>query len=205
MSSSHLTVHVQPKDEQALAALQHFVDCVKTRAFAAIEQMDEQQVLADIEDDFNTDMQASVQDGTLRMKFETSTSFETEGFVQFLHGAGAVDVEISIFNSQVGEFDFYKNEDYFSDYDEVQWNWLQNPEPRFEGEYVVISGTFDNRDREGVEQFIQDYGGTVQKSVNGKTTLLVTGKNPGASKVSKALALSIRTLSESQMRDWLEH
>lgn len=205
MSSSHLTVHAQPKDEQALATLQHFVDCVKTRAFAAIEQMDEQQVLADIEDDFNTDMQASVQGGIVRMKFETCTSFETEGFVQFLHSAGAVDVEISIFNSQVGEFDFYKNEDYFSDYDEVQWNWLQNPEPQFEGEYVVVSGTFDNRDREGVEQFIQDYGGTVQKAVSGKTTLLVIGKNPGASKVSKALVLGIRTLSESQMRDWLEH
>jgi NAD-dependent DNA ligase len=205
MSSSNLTLHAQPKDEQALAALRHFVACVKNRAFSEIEQMDTQEALSDIEEYFNTEIQASELDGIMRMKFETFTSFESEGFVQFLQDIGAADVEISVFDSQVGEFYFYKNEDCLSDYNEAEWNWLKNPQPQFDDEYVVVTGTFENRSREGIEVFIQDYGGTVQKTVNGKTTLLVIGKNPGASKVSKALALGIRTLSEGQMRDWLEH
>ena len=69
------------------------------------------------------------------------------------------------------------------------------------GKSYIISGTIDGYDREGAEDALRDLGATVTSTVTKTTTALITGKNPGKSKLEKAEKLEIPILSES---DFLE-
>lgn len=60
------------------------------------------------------------------------------------------------------------------------------------GQTFVITGSFVGLTREEVAKIITDRGGNVSTSVSGKTTCLLSGEEPGASKVAKALKLGIR-------------
>ena len=55
-----------------------------------------------------------------------------------------------------------------------------------EGATFVISGTIGGFSREEAQAAIEARGGKSTSSVSGKTTALVVGESPGASKVSKA-------------------
>ncbi len=61
---------------------------------------------------------------------------------------------------------------------------------------VVVSGTLDGFDRESAERAIKDRGGKSPGSVSKKTFALVVGRDPGASKVSKAEELGVPILDE---------
>ena len=72
------------------------------------------------------------------------------------------------------------------------------------GKAVVVTGTLDGFDRDGAERAIKDRGGKSPGSVSAKTFALVVGREPGASKVTKAQELGIPVLDEAAFVRLLE-
>jgi DNA ligase (NAD+) len=72
------------------------------------------------------------------------------------------------------------------------------------GKAVVVTGTLDGYTRDGAEAAITDRGGKSPGSVSKKTTALVIGASPGASKVTKAEALGIPVLDQAGFEHLLE-
>lgn len=62
------------------------------------------------------------------------------------------------------------------------------------GKAVVVTGTLDGFTREEAESAIKDRGGKSPGSVSAKTYAVVVGREPGASKLTKAEALGIPVL-----------
>jgi NAD-dependent DNA ligase len=93
--------------------------------------------------------------------------------------------------------------EYFEDYADGIWQWLTSPNAGFAGEHVVVTGAFSDYTRPELEELLREQGATIQKSVNGKTTLLVVGSKPGADKTSKAEALGVRTMEEEEVLELL--
>jgi len=69
-------------------------------------------------------------------------------------------------------------------------------ERTLDGRSVVVTGTLDDMTREEAEAAIAARGGKSPGSVSKKTFAVVVGDAPGASKVSKAEALGIRSSEE---------
>ena len=204
MSSLCLKIYAQPKDPDSLEKIQQFIALVEASDYAAIEAMDAEDALYDVDDILNTHIESSTTDGVVYMAFESSSSLEVEVLVDFLHNLGASEVEISAFSTQVGEYFFLKNDgEYLSDYSDAEWQWLPNPQAGLAGEHVVVTGTFEDHDRAVMEELVVEQGGKVQQSVNAKTTLLVVGSKPGKSKVDKANALGIRKITEAEFFELL--
>jgi NAD-dependent DNA ligase len=65
-----------------------------------------------------------------------------------------------------------------------------------EDEYVVFTGKMRFGSRDEMEELAAEYEANVQKSINKKTTLLVVGEKPGASKLKKAEELGIKVIDE---------
>ena len=72
------------------------------------------------------------------------------------------------------------------------------------GKAIVVTGTLDGFDRDGAERAIKERGGKSPGSVSAKTFALVVGREPGASKVTKAESLGIPMLDEDGFRHVLE-
>lgn len=72
------------------------------------------------------------------------------------------------------------------------------------GKVVVISGTLDGYTRDEAEAAVTDRGGKSPGSVSKKTTALVLGESPGASKVTKAESLGIPILDQAGFEQLLE-
>jgi DNA ligase (NAD+) len=64
------------------------------------------------------------------------------------------------------------------------------------GKAVVVTGTLDGWSREEAEAAIKDRGGKSPGSVSAKTFAVVVGREPGASKLTKAESLHIPILDE---------
>ena len=62
------------------------------------------------------------------------------------------------------------------------------------GKNIVVTGTLDGYTRDRAEAAITDRGGKSPGSVSKKTTALVIGELPGASKVTKAETLGVPVL-----------
>lgn len=73
-----------------------------------------------------------------------------------------------------------------------------------EGLIVVVTGTLDGFTRDGAEAAIKGRGGKSPGSVSKKTTAVVVGAGPGASKVTKAEELGIPILDEPGFLHLLE-
>jgi DNA ligase (NAD+) len=61
----------------------------------------------------------------------------------------------------------------------------------------VITGTFTKYSREDIEKMIKTNGGSVQSTVNQKTSFLILGTDPG-SKLSKATKFGIKNITLDQ-------
>lgn len=62
---------------------------------------------------------------------------------------------------------------------------------------IIVTGSFATpKRREELEQMVAENGGKLQSSVNNKTTFVVAGLKPGASKVKKAEQLGVQIISE---------
>jgi DNA ligase (NAD+) len=72
------------------------------------------------------------------------------------------------------------------------------------GKAVVVTGTLEGFSREEVEAAIKDRGGKSPGSVSAKTLAVVVGREPGASKLSKAESLGIPVLDEAGFLALLE-
>ena len=69
------------------------------------------------------------------------------------------------------------------------------------GENIVFSGKMANGSRENYALTCEKHGANIQSSVNKKTTLLVVGDRPGASKLNKAKSINTKVITDS---DFLE-
>lgn len=72
------------------------------------------------------------------------------------------------------------------------------------GRTVVVTGGLDGFTRDEVEAAIKARGGKSPGSVSKKTTAVVVGADPGASKLTKATDLGIPILDEAQFTELLE-
>lgn len=72
------------------------------------------------------------------------------------------------------------------------------------GKTIVVTGTLGGYSRESAESAIVDRGGKSPGSVSRKTTALVVGDAPGASKVTKAESLGVPILDEAAFERLLE-
>jgi DNA ligase (NAD+) len=66
-----------------------------------------------------------------------------------------------------------------------------------DGMSVVVTGTLEGFTREEVEAAITERGGKSPGSVSKKTTAVVLGEGPGASKLTKATDLGVPILDEA--------
>ena len=67
------------------------------------------------------------------------------------------------------------------------------------GQNFVITGTLTTMDRDDAANKIRELGGAFQTSVGKTTTYLVTGENPGSSKVVKAEKLGTKRIDEAEL------
>jgi DNA ligase (NAD+) len=72
------------------------------------------------------------------------------------------------------------------------------------GKSIVVTGTLENFSREAAEEAITSRGGKSPGSVSKKTTAVVVGDSPGASKLTKAEELGVPVLDEAQFEKMLE-
>jgi DNA ligase (NAD+) len=71
------------------------------------------------------------------------------------------------------------------------------------GKSFVISGVFENFEREELKAKIIANGGKVVSSISSKLDYLVAGNNMGPAKLEKANQLNIKILSEEEFLDLL--
>jgi DNA ligase (NAD+) len=65
------------------------------------------------------------------------------------------------------------------------------------GRSIVVTGTLERHNREEAEAVIKAHGGKSPGSVSKKTTAVVVGEGPGASKLTKAESLGVPILDEA--------
>lgn len=80
---------------------------------------------------------------------------------------------------------------------------LANQTEKLKGLVIVVSGVFETVSRTELKKLIEDNGGKVSSSISSKTTFIVAGANMGPSKRTKAEALEIPIISESEFFDKL--
>ena len=73
------------------------------------------------------------------------------------------------------------------------------------GMNIIVTGSFATPQRRSeLEKMVDDHGGKLQSGVNAKTSFIVAGAKPGASKVQKAEKLGIKIISEADFLAMLE-
>ena len=68
---------------------------------------------------------------------------------------------------------------------------LDEGEQTLAGLTLIVSGSIEGYTRESIQEAIIAHGGQTTSSVSKKTSYLVTGDKPGASKVTKAEKLGV--------------
>ena len=80
---------------------------------------------------------------------------------------------------------------------------LEQESSSLEGKSFVISGVFQNFDRDGLRDKIILNGGKVVSSISSKLDYLIAGDNMGPSKLEKANQLSIKIITEEEFLNLL--
>jgi DNA ligase (NAD+) len=68
------------------------------------------------------------------------------------------------------------------------------------GKQYVITGTLESYTRDGAKAALEELGAKVSDSVSKKTTGVIIGEEPGASKLKKAQAAGVPMLNESELK-----
>jgi DNA ligase (NAD+) len=71
------------------------------------------------------------------------------------------------------------------------------------GKQYVITGTLESFTRDEAQAALEELGAKVSDGVSKKTTALIVGEEPGASKLKKAQAAGVPQLSESELKELL--
>ena len=123
----------------------------------------------------------------------------------------SVDKETLSSMQDIGEITAENITDYFNDKDNVlEINKLLslgvkpfseelNVNGKFNGEYVVLTGTLYDFKRDDAIKIIESEGGKVQSAVSKTTTLLIAGDNAG-SKLEKAKKLGVKIIDENTFK-----
>jgi DNA ligase (NAD+) len=74
----------------------------------------------------------------------------------------------------------------------------------FIGKSFVISGVFENYERDELKEIILKNGGKISTGITGKLDYLVAGDNMGPAKLEKAQKLNIKIISESEFNSLLK-
>jgi len=74
----------------------------------------------------------------------------------------------------------------------------------FKNQVFVISGVFETLSREALKNCIEQHGGKIGSSISAKTTYVVAGDQMGPSKRTKAEALNVPIISESEFLAMLQ-
>ncbi|WP_018143048.1 NAD-dependent DNA ligase LigA [Alloscardovia criceti] len=69
---------------------------------------------------------------------------------------------------------------------------------------IVVTGSLEGYTRESIKETIVAHGGKASGSVSGKTSYVVVGNEPGASKVTKAESLGIAMINADQFAQLLD-
>jgi len=85
----------------------------------------------------------------------------------------------------------------------VQTQKISSKPKTLAGKKFVVTGSLAGFTRDGIKEYINDYGGKVSDSVSPKTDYLVLGENPG-SKQEQALALGVKIITETELRKLAE-
>ena len=80
---------------------------------------------------------------------------------------------------------------------------LEQESSSLEGKSFVISGVFQNFDRDGLRDKIISNGGKVVSSISSKLDYLIAGDKMGPSKLEKANQLSIKIITEEEFLNLL--
>ncbi len=76
---------------------------------------------------------------------------------------------------------------------------------RLAGKNIIVTGSFATPQRRAeLEKMVEDNDGKLQSGVNAKTTFVVAGAKPGASKVQKAEKLGIKIITEEEFLAMME-
>jgi DNA ligase (NAD+) len=86
----------------------------------------------------------------------------------------------------------------------VQTQKFSSKPKTLSGKKFVVTGSLSGFTRDGIKEYITDFGGKVSDSVSSKTDFLVLGENPG-SKQDQALALGVKIISEDELRKMTEN
>lgn len=70
---------------------------------------------------------------------------------------------------------------------------------------IVFTGSMERGSRSALEAEAKLLGAKIGKSVTGKTTLLVTGKNVGEKKITDATEKGVRVMSENEYFEFIKH
>ncbi|MBT8282119.1 MAG: NAD-dependent DNA ligase LigA [Muriicola sp.] len=81
---------------------------------------------------------------------------------------------------------------------------LENQTDLLKGKTLVVSGVFENLERNELKKLIEDNGGKVSSSISSKTSYLVAGNNMGPSKRTKAETLGVPIISEGEFLDLIK-
>ncbi len=69
---------------------------------------------------------------------------------------------------------------------------------KLKGITIVVTGTFENHEREELKKLIELHGGKNGSSVTGKTNYLLAGADCGPSKLEKAEKMKVKVISEKE-------
>ena len=64
---------------------------------------------------------------------------------------------------------------------------------------VVVSGVFENYDRNYLKEMLVSHGAKISSAISGKTDLLIAGEKMGPSKRVKAEKLGVKIISEIEL------
>lgn len=78
-----------------------------------------------------------------------------------------------------------------------------NASGEFVDKKIVITGTFENYKRKDLEKLFDEKGLIVQSAVGKATDFLVVGEKAG-SKLQKAMELGVKTISEEELKEFIE-
>ena len=67
----------------------------------------------------------------------------------------------------------------------------------------VVTGVLDSLEREEAEELIKKYGGRIVSLPSKKTNYVIVGDQPGTSKIAKANALNLKTISEDDLLEMI--
>ncbi len=207
MSENRFNIYAKPNGLESEESLINFIKNIECKNFEALSYAEE---YCEVEDHLDIEIDSKKIGDVYNLKFEALGSLTVENFISLLFDELDMEVvEASVLIGDCGEYDFHyaddEEDDSFTEYDEHEWKWLENPTIDWESENIVLSGKFENYEtRDELAEELSDYGSNIQSSISKKTTLLVTGSKVGASKLKKATDLNVRIITESELMQFMD-